>query len=74
MKMVGQEAIGPASNTRRLAALRQDIAVKAVVVIGEEYPPASVAALRHMMRQTGNDEAGQAGHAVMLSPPTRRVN
>jgi hypothetical protein len=42
----------------------QKIAVERVVGVGEEGARAAVAALGDMMRQAGNDDAGETGHAA----------
>jgi hypothetical protein len=40
--------------------------IELVVVVAEEHPLAPVAALRDMMRQAGDNKAGDAGHRECL--------
>ena len=45
------------------AVLRQEIAVERMILLAEEGARAAVAALGDMVRNTGDDDAGEAGHA-----------
>ena len=62
--MVGHQAISPHRDARLAAALSQQIAVERVVGIAEEPARAAVAALRGVVRQAGDDDAGETGHAA----------
>jgi len=49
-----------------LAALaRKQVAIELVVVVGEEHPLAPIPPLRDVMRQSGNNEAGDAGRGAV---------
>ena len=60
--MVGHQAIGPHRNARLAAARGEEIAVERIIAVLEEHLLTPIAALRDMMRQTGHDDAGKAGH------------
>ena len=59
--MVGHQAIRPHRDALFAALNAQQIALEFVIGIAEEDFLAPVAALRHMMRQAGENEAGDAG-------------
>ena len=61
--VIGHQAPGPDFDLGRAAILGQEIAIERVVVVIEERPRPPIAALRHMMRQTGNDQTGETSHA-----------
>ena len=63
MDVVGHQAIGPDGDALLAALARQEVAIEFVVLVGEKHPLAPIAALRHMMRKAGDNEAGDAGHA-----------
>ena len=60
--MVRHQHPGPDLDAGRPARRRQKIAIGRVIRIAEEDPRPAVAALRHMMRHAGDDEAGETGH------------
>jgi NADPH-dependent 2,4-dienoyl-CoA reductase/sulfur reductase-like enzyme len=62
VRVIGHQAPGPDLHTRLGARLRQQIAIEGVVILPEECPRPAVAALGHVMRQTGNDEPRETGH------------
>ena len=67
--MVGHQAIGPARDALLAALARQQTAIERIVVVAEEHALAPVAALGDMMRQAGDDETGDAGHAELGTEP-----
>jgi len=42
----------------------EQVAIQGIVGVGEEGPRATVAALGDMVRMTGDDDAGETGHAA----------
>jgi hypothetical protein len=62
MDVVGHQALAPHRHAMFSAFHGQEIAIKLVIGVAEENRLAAIAALRDMMRQSGNDEAGDAGH------------
>lgn len=64
MDMVGHEAPRPHLDIGGAAALGQEIAVERVIGVAEEHARAAVAALGDVVRMTGDDDAGEAGHAA----------
>ncbi len=46
------------------AMLAEQVAIEGVVGVGEERARAAIAALGDVMRQAGDDDAGEAGHAA----------
>ena len=64
MHVVGHQAPRPHLDVGLAAVLRQEIAVERVVLVGEEGARAAVATLRDMVRDAGDDDAGEAGHAT----------
>jgi hypothetical protein len=65
--VVGHQAIGPDLNPCPARGIGQQIEVQFVVAILEEGLLAAVAALRHMMRDAGQYDAGKARHEWRLS-------
>lgn len=63
MDVVGHEAIGPDLHAASTGLLGQ-IAVDLLVAVFKEDRLAAVAPLGHVMRQSGHDDAGEAGHGV----------
>jgi hypothetical protein len=63
MDMVRHETISPDRDVEFPARLRQPISVQFVIAVVEKNPFAPVAALRDVMGRTGDDDAGDAGHA-----------
>ena len=51
---------------------QREIAVP--VLVAEKHRQAPVAALGHMVRDTGNDDAGQSRHAARVWPLRALVN
>jgi len=66
MRSIRPEAIGPAGDSIGLAALGDKIAIEGIVRPLREESHAPVAALRHVMGQAGDDDAGQARHGAMM--------
>ena len=60
--MIGHQTMGPDLGPGPARRLAQQIATEGLVAVFKEGPGAPVAALGHVMGQTGNDEAGQACH------------
>ncbi len=60
--MDGHHTPGPDRHASRPAGLSEQVATMLAVTLLEERPLATVAALGDMVRQTGNDDAGEAGH------------
>jgi hypothetical protein len=44
----------------------EEIAVKGVVGVAEKRPRSSIAALRDVVRQSGNDDASQTSHGRQI--------
>ena len=63
LHMVGHQAPSPYFDIGLAAVLRQQIAVERVILVAEEGARAAVAALGDMVRNAGDDDAGEAGHA-----------
>jgi hypothetical protein len=64
MDMVRHQLPGPDRAPGRMARGREEIAIERVVSLAEEHPRPAVAALCHMMRQSGNDDAGETCHGA----------
>ena len=64
--MVGHQREGPAGNTRRPAALGQQVTVEAVVGLTEEHLLPAIAALGDMVGKAWDNEAGDACHILSL--------
>ena len=64
MHVVRHQAPGPHLDGRRAAMWGERIAMERIVGIVEEGPRAAIAALRDMVRMTGDDDTGEAGHAA----------
>jgi hypothetical protein len=62
--VIVHQAPGEAFHPRRRAALPQQIEIEAPIRVREEDRLTAIAALRDMVRGTGNDDAGKAGHGV----------
>jgi len=60
--MVRHQHPGPDLDLSRAAGYRQEIAIERIVGIAEEGLRPPVATLRHVMRQAGDDETGEARH------------
>jgi len=72
--MVGHEAIGPHRNPASRSLLGQDAAIDVLIARLEEDRLAPIAALGDVMRQTWDDDAGEAGHAAKLARKEQRGN
>ena len=57
MHMIGHENPAPDVNLRGPAMTPQKVKIKLVVVLAKKCPRPSIAALRDMMRNTGDDDA-----------------
>ena len=64
--MIGHQAAGPDFHAGLAASLAQEIEIRLIVVVGKRTRPAAIAALGHMVRQSGDDEAGDTGHRGRL--------
>jgi len=64
MHVVRHQAPGPHLDGGRTAMCGKQIAVERIIGVVEEGPRAAVAALRDMVRMTGDDDTGEAGHAA----------
>jgi hypothetical protein len=64
MHVVRHQAPGPHGDVSGAAMLGQQVAVERVVRIGKEGAGAAVAALGDVVRMTGDDDAGEAGHRL----------
>ena len=64
MDVVRHQAPRPDLHVGGAAGRREQVTIKRVVVVAEERSRTSVATLRHVVRQAGNDDTGEAGHAV----------
>lgn len=62
VNVVGHQAIGPDLGACPLGRLGQQVQIERIIALFEESLLPAVAALRHMMRQSGNDETGEASH------------
>jgi len=59
VNVVRHQAPRPELNPGSAAGRREQIAIEPVVVVAEKRPRPAVAALRHVVRQSGNDNAGK---------------
>ncbi len=64
--MVGHLAIGPDLDAEATAGPGEPMAIERIVAVLEKDALAPVAPLGHTMRQAGDDDAGDAGHAATL--------
>ena len=66
MNMVGHQAIAPYLRPGPLRRIGQEVAVQGIVAILEKslFPP--VAALRHMIGETGYNQSGKPSHASYI--------
>ena len=67
MYVVGHQAIGPARHGVEPASLGQQVAVQRLVarLRKQRLPP--VAALRYMIGNVGDDDAGETRHQAIIS-------
>ena len=66
MPMIGHQAVGPDFHARFAATLVQKVEIELVIVVGTEHVQAPVATLGHRVRQSGDNEASDAGHWAMV--------
>ena len=64
MHMVGHQAPRPHVDGGVAAMLCQEVAVKRIIVVAKEGARTAVAALGDVVRNTGNDDASEPGHAI----------
>lgn len=64
MYVVRHQTPGPHLDAGRAAMGGEQIAIKRIVSVAEEGLRAAVAALDHVMRMIGDDDAGETGHAA----------
>ena len=57
----------------RAARLRQPVLIETIILRLEEYFLGSIAALGHVMRQAGRDDAGDAGRAPASHGRAKKV-
>ena len=62
--MVRHQAPGPDVDIGRAAILGEQVAIERIIVVAKERARATIAALGDMVRMTGNDDTGEAGHAA----------
>lgn len=72
--VIVHQAPAEAGDVRRLAAIGDEGEIGAAIVVGEEHREAAIAALRHMMRDAGDDDAGETGHARGVAGEGMGVN
>ncbi len=71
--VVGHLTIGPNFDGEAPAAFGEPVAIQRVVVVGEKDPLATVPALGDMVGNVGNDDAGNAGHSIVIAEQAKRV-
>jgi hypothetical protein len=64
MYVIWHQAICPDLHAQPAGILGEQTAINLLIAGFEKDRPAPVAALRHMMRQSWNDDAGKAGHGI----------
>ena len=64
MHVVRHQAPSPHLDPGGAAIFGEQVAIECIIGIGEEGACAAVAALGDMVRVTGNDDTGEAGHAA----------
>ena len=72
--MVRHQAPRPHRNVGRLAMGRKQVTIERVIVVTEKGACATIAALGDMMRQTGDDDTGKAGHVPSCAFGRRMSN
>lgn len=60
--MVVHQAPGQARNTATHAAIAQQVAIFAAIIVREKHRQPAVAALGDMMRHTGENDTGKSSH------------
>lgn len=53
---------------------REQVEIGPPVTVGEEHRQPAIAALGDVVRDPGNDDAGETGHCRRLTAMRRRVN
>lgn len=74
MNVVGHQAIGPYLHSRPFSPIGEEIKVERVVAVFKERPFAAVAALGDVVRDSGEDCAGETGHLRWLTLAWWSVN
>ena len=64
MHVVRHQAPCPHFDLSGAAILDEQVAIKRIIGVAEESPRAAVATLGDMVRVTGDDDTGEAGHKV----------
>ena len=67
VNVVGHQAPGNAANALAPAGLGDQSAIGGVILLAKEYLLPPVAALGDVMRDVGNDDAGQTSHAHQIT-------
>ena len=65
--VVGHQAIGPDRHPRSRRRVGQQVEVEFVVAVLEEHLLAAIAALRHVVLDARQDEAGKTGRSFRLA-------
>ena len=73
MDVIGHQAIGPHFGLRSLCRSGEKIEVERVIAVLKERALAPVAALRDVVGNAGDDDAGQTGHAAIPVDTVYRV-
>lgn len=66
VNVVGHQAIGPDLSRRGLCGLGQQLAIGEKIILLEKGRAATIAALRDMIGQSGDDEPGKSGDGSLL--------
>src|SRR5271165_473095 len=74
MNVFGHQAIGPAGHAVGPTALGDEVAIEGVVARPGEQGLPTIAPLCDVMRQAGNGDTGETGHAPMIGPAVRPVD
>jgi hypothetical protein len=62
--VVRHQAPGPHLDRGGAAIFGEQIAIKRIVGVAKEGARTAIAALRHVMRMIGDDDTGEASHAL----------
>ena len=68
MYVVRHQAPGPHLDLGVATIFGEQVAIQHVIAVAEEGPRAAIATLGDMVRITGDDDAGETGHAASCSP------
>ena len=71
--VVGHQHPGPDLDAGGAGALGEQVAVEGVVLVAEEGGRPAIAALSDVVRVSGKDGTGKAGHALGIGPPSPAV-